>query len=298
MTSAAGPIRNSGERDLNFLFRNFSFLFEKRFIKFSNRTDFGAVARPGKDMANTTEEAVEVQHFNFMLHWGSELLNDNRLSAPSSSSSTATQADGAGLAMHAPLPPLQPRAVELTIVGVPPAVFNTTSFLESQEPPPASEEGGGIVCKTSRVVWRMSQLMGHWMASHAALFDPHHLHQQHQHQHQLRVLELGCGLGLPSLACAKVCAAVKRSLRPCLSPLVVMTDGDAAALRLAEHNVNRNWPSAGNVGADGRDGTSGVPLANLIALMCCCGCVARFVLQAITKEDHTWHIWCGEINRP
>jgi hypothetical protein len=117
--------------------------------------------------------------------------------------------------------------VRVTIVGVKPATFNTATFLQrdSEKKQKRSqhnnrdEDSSGLAskdegqtadktlfCVTSHVVWRTSQLMASWMASHAALFAP----DSGADRRQLRVLELGCGLGLAGLACAKICAALRR----------------------------------------------------------------------------------------
>lgn len=149
--------------------------------------------------------------------------------------------------------------VEVTIVGVKPATFNTATFLqrdsekkrsqqhndERKDSEKDGEDGGKdnktLFCVTSHVVWRTSQLMASWMASHASLFAPSGPLVSSGGR-SLRVLELGCGLGLAGLACAKVCAALRRPDTPSAEPaLVVMTDGDAAALQLLEHNVDLNW---------------------------------------------------------
>jgi hypothetical protein len=121
--------------------------------------------------------------------------------------------------------------VEVTIVGVKPATFNTAAFLQrdsekkrsqqhSDELKDAEKDGedGGkdnqtLFCVTSHVVWRTSQLMASWMASHASLFAPSGPLVSGGDR-GLRVLELGCGLGLAGLTCAKVCAALRRPDTP------------------------------------------------------------------------------------
>lgn len=121
--------------------------------------------------------------------------------------------------------------VEVTIVGVKPATFNTAAFLQRDSEKRSQQHSDGLkdaekgdgedggkdnqtlFCVTSHVVWRTSQLMASWMASHASLFAPSGPLVSGGDR-GLRVLELGCGLGLAGLTCAKVCAALRRPGTP------------------------------------------------------------------------------------
>jgi len=126
------------------------------------------------------------------------------------------------------------------------AAFRTSAHL-GEAAVQATSDAADFSCVTSRVVWRMSQLLARWLASRAAFLLRHMLPATRQ---QLRILELGCGPGLAGLACAKVFGAVVRhqissghdaSLE---LPLVVMTDGDPMALGLLRHNLDLNWGGA------------------------------------------------------
>lgn len=66
--------------------------------------------------------------------------------------------------------------------------------------------------------------------------------------------------------------------------LVVMTDGDAAALRLLDHNVERNWPGASFRPPEGRP--SSVPPLG-----------PDFLLETNKQDDLTSPGWCGAIGR-